>query len=102
MKLHKCALGVKVYQLKVKTKHVKIGTTSFNTVTAPGFRIKDFLQRCGEIDPNQMKQTTLARVQNRDAKGWKVSGNFGNFPWKVSGILKGWEFSEILGMFNFD
>ena len=37
----------------------------------------------------------------RDAKGRKVSGNFGNFPWKVSGILKGWEFSEILGIFNF-
>ena len=36
----------------------------------------------------------------RDAKGRKVSGNFGNFPWKVSGILKGWEFSEILGIFN--
>ena len=27
---------------------------------------------------------------HRDAKGWKVSGNFGNFPWKVSGNLKGW------------
>ena len=39
---------------------------------------------------------------HRDAKGRKVSGNFGNFPWKVSGILKGWEFSEILGIFNFD
>ena len=38
----------------------------------------------------------------RDAKGWKVSGNFGNFPWKVSGILKGWQFSEILGIFNLD
>ena len=38
----------------------------------------------------------------RDAKGRKVSGNFGNFPWKVSGILKGWEFSEILGIFNCD
>ena len=38
----------------------------------------------------------------RDAKGRKVSGNFGNFPWKVSGILKGWEFSEILGIFNLD
>ena len=38
----------------------------------------------------------------RDTKGRKVSGNFGNFPWKVSGILKGWEFSEILGIFNFD
>ena len=38
----------------------------------------------------------------RNAKGRKVSGNFGNFPWKVSGILKGWEFSEILGIFNFD
>jgi len=37
----------------------------------------------------------------RVAKGWKVSGNFGNFPWKVSGILKDWEFSEILGIFNF-
>ena len=35
----------------------------------------------------------------RDAKGRKVSGNFGNFPWKVSGILKEWEF---LGIFNFD
>ena len=44
----------------------------------------------------------LGYLQIRDAKGWKVSGNFGNFPWKVSGILKGWEFSEILGMFNFD
>ena len=40
--------------------------------------------------------------ESRDAKGRKVSGNFGNFPWKVSGILKGWEFSEILGIFNFD
>ena len=40
--------------------------------------------------------------KNRDAKGRKVSGNFGNFPWKVSGILKGWEFSEILGIFNLD
>ena len=38
----------------------------------------------------------------RDAKGRKVSGNFGNFPWKVSGILKGWEFLEILGIFNCD
>ena len=38
----------------------------------------------------------------RDAKGRKVSGNFGNFPWKVSGILKRWEFSEILGIFNLD
>ena len=38
----------------------------------------------------------------RDAKGQKVSGNFGNFPWKVSGILKEWEFLEILGIFNFD
>ena len=38
-------------------------------------------------------------IQHRDAKGKKVSGNFGNFPWKVSGVLKGWEFSEI---FNFD
>ena len=38
----------------------------------------------------------------RDAKGRKVSGNFENFPWKVSGILKGWEFSEILGIFKFD
>ena len=36
----------------------------------------------------------------RDAKGRKVSGNFGKFPWKVSGILKGWEFSEISGIFN--
>ena len=33
-----------------------------------------------------------------DAKGHKITGNFGNFPWIVSGILKGWEFSEI---FNF-
>ena len=41
-------------------------------------------------------------VEPRDAKGWKVSGNFGNFPWKVSGILKGWQFSEILGIFNLD
>ena len=41
-------------------------------------------------------------LRSRDAKGRKVSGNFGNFPWKVSGILKGWEFSEILGIFNFD
>ena len=41
-------------------------------------------------------------LSTRDAKGRKVSGNFGNFPWKVSGILKGWEFSEILGIFNFD
>ena len=41
-------------------------------------------------------------INIRDAKSWKVSGNFGNFPWKVSGILKGWEFSEILGIFNFD
>ena len=39
---------------------------------------------------------------SRDAKGRKVSRNFGNFPWKVSGILKEWEFSEILGIFNFD
>ena len=38
----------------------------------------------------------------RDAKGWKVSRNFENFPWKVSGILKGWEFLDILGIFNFD
>ena len=38
----------------------------------------------------------------RDAKGQKVSGNFGNFPWKVSVILKRWEFSEILGIFNLD
>ena len=38
----------------------------------------------------------------RDAKGGKVSGNFGNFPWTVSGILKGWEFLEILGISNFD
>ena len=38
-------------------------------------------------------------ICDRDAKGRKVSGNFGNFPGKVSGILKGWEFSEI---FNFD
>ena len=30
-----------------------------------------------------------------DANGRKVSGNFGNFPWKVSGILKGWEFWEF-------
>ena len=41
-------------------------------------------------------------VKFRDAKGWKVSRNFGNFPWKVSGILKGWQFSEILGIFNLD
>ena len=41
-------------------------------------------------------------ISTRDAKGQKVSGNFGNFPWKVSGILKGWEFSEILGIFNLD
>ena len=41
-------------------------------------------------------------LEFRDAKVRKVSGNFGNFPWKVSGILKGWEFSEILGIFNSD
>ena len=37
-----------------------------------------------------------------DAKGRKVSRNSGNFPWKVLGILKGWKFSEILGIFNCD
>ena len=46
--------------------------------------------------------TCFRCTKTRDAKGRKVSGNFGNFPWKVSGILKGWEFLEILGIFNFD
>ena len=32
---------------------------------------------------------------SRDAKGQTNSGNFGNFQWKVSGILKGWEFWEF-------
>ena len=41
-------------------------------------------------------------IHNRDAKGRKVSGKFGNFPWKVSGILKRWEFLEILGIFIID
>ena len=38
---------------------------------------------------------------SRVAKGRKVSENFGNFPWKVLGILKEWEFLESLGIFNF-
>ena len=47
-----------------------------------------------------MKRKFLSSLDpTRDAKGRKVSGNFGNFPWKVSGILKRWEFSEI---FNLD
>ena len=48
------------------------------------------------------RENLFSMVYHRDAKGRKVSGNFGNFPWKVSGILKGWEFSEILGIFNLD
>ena len=54
----------------------------------------------------RLKMHVLCKVRKniifRDATGRKVSGNFENFPWKVSGILKGWEFSEILGIFNFD
>ena len=49
-----------------------------------------------------MNRVSKICVCIRDAKDRKVSGNFGNFPWKVSGILKGWEFSEILGIFNLD
>ena len=44
---------------------------------------------------------SLQRGKSRVAKGRKVSGNFGKFPWKVLGILNDWEFMEILGIFNF-
>ena len=54
------------------------------------------------MTPSLYKIITLHLFLNRDAKGWKVSGNFGNFPWKVLGILKGWQFSEILEIFNLD
>ena len=47
------------------------------------------------------RKSPIQPGNTRDAKGRKVSGNFGNFQWKVSGILKGWEFSEILGIFQF-
>ena len=40
-------------------------------------------------------------IPNRVAKAWKVSGNFGKFPWKVSGILKGVEILGIFGNFQF-
>ena len=52
--------------------------------------------------PHGANNVVIMTVPCRDAKGQKVSGNFGNFPWKVSGISKGWEFLEILGIFNFD
>ena len=38
---------------------------------------------------------------HRVAKGWKLSGNFGNFPWKVLGIFNGLEILGILGTFIF-
>ena len=38
--------------------------------------------------------------QGRVAKGWKLSGNFGNFPWKVSGIFNRLGILGILGIFN--
>ena len=50
----------------------------------------------------RMQTAGQSYVLARDAKGWKVSGNFGNFSWKVSGIFKRWEFWEILGIFNLD
>lgn len=43
----------------------------------------------------------LTCMLTRVAKGRKFSGNFGNFPWKVSGILRDWELTGILGIFNF-
>ena len=39
-------------------------------------------------------------VGARVVEGGKLSGNFGKFPWKVSGIFKLREFWEFSGIFK--
>ena len=69
----------------------------------PGKSIFHAGKKSGKVTLPLLKNIPLMLLctvhTSRDAKGRKVSGNFGNFPWKVSGILKGWEFSEILTYF---